>query len=140
MARSSATSAISTGEDIQTSERSNLDHVPRLPSGQIDEAVLVQGFVSTPAPPPEMWDTDNGQFLEKVKCRSMIRITKIDPKNGEFVARLKCHWTFRTANTQDRTEVHMRVPGIRMPGLLVTCEESRIWRNLMKTTEKSVHW
>merc|ERR1719195_416335 len=53
---------------------------------------------------------------------------------------MKCHWRFRTLNTADRTETHLKVPGVRMPGLLVDVDESRIWRDLEKSTDKTVYW
>jgi len=95
---------------------------------------------STPEPPKELWDIDDAEVLDKVLCSAKIRIVKVDPKEGTFCLRLKCHWTFRTLNGGDRTETTLRVPGIRMPGLVVDVEESRIWRDLKKTTDKTVYW
>jgi len=88
----------------------------------------------------DLWDTDDTQFLDKVKCKAIIRLTSIDPKNGSFEARMKCSWRFRTLNSRDRTEVQLRVPGIRMPGLVVTVDESRIWRDLKKSTDRTIYW
>mmetsp|Transcript_92430 Transcript_92430/g.257486 ORF Transcript_92430/g.257486 Transcript_92430/m.257486 type:complete len:377 (-) Transcript_92430:140-1270(-) len=97
-------------------------------------------YRSNLAPPDHLWDTDDTQFLEKVKCHAIIRLTDINPKNGSFTARMKCSWRFRTLNSRDRTEVQLRVPGIRMPGLIVTVEESRIWRDLKESSDKTIYW
>jgi len=106
----------------------------------LDGSDKLCSYVSTPPPPEELWDTADMQFLEKVKCVAAIRLTAVDPKNGCFEARMKCKWSFRTLNSQDRTEVQLRVPGIRMPGLVVTVEESRIWRDLELSNERTVFW
>jgi len=97
-------------------------------------------FVSSPPPPDDLWDTLDAQFLEKVKCRATIRLTSIDPKNGRFEARMKCYWSFRSLNSQDRTEVQLRVPGIRMPGMEVQVEESRIWRDMKMSNDRTIFW
>mmetsp|Transcript_105027 Transcript_105027/g.306893 ORF Transcript_105027/g.306893 Transcript_105027/m.306893 type:complete len:385 (+) Transcript_105027:104-1258(+) len=97
-------------------------------------------FLSAPPPPDGLWDTDDSQFLEKVRCSAKIRLTCVDPKNGRFEARMKCSWGFRTLNAGDRTEVQLRTPGIRMPGMTVQVEESRIWRDLQLSTKRTVYW
>jgi len=97
-------------------------------------------YYAKPAPPEDLWDVDDLQFLEKVRCRSSVRIIGVDAKTGCFQARMKCNWTFRTLNTKDRTEVHYWVPGIRMPGLVSNCEESRIWRDMSKSSERTIYW
>jgi hypothetical protein len=97
-------------------------------------------FQSKPPPPFDLWDTDDLLYLDKVRCNAMLRVTGIDPKEGTFTLRLKCHWRFRTLNSGDRTETHLKVPGLRMPGLNVGVEESRIWRDLKKSTDKTLYW
>ncbi|CAK0834144.1 unnamed protein product [Prorocentrum cordatum] len=68
---------------------------------------------------------------ELVRCRAFVRVTRIDPQEGVFEVRMKCLWSFRTRNSGEQAEITMRgVPGIRMPGLRVTVEESRIWKDL----------
>lgn len=101
---------------------------------------MLDEFLSKPAPPFELWDTDDLLYLDKVRCHAMLRILSIDPKAGTFDLRLKCHWRFRTLNTGDRTETHLKVPGLRMPGLNVGVEESRIWRDLKRSTDKTLYW
>jgi len=106
-------------------------------------------FICSPPPPRFLWDTDDPQFLEKVKCHAIIRITGIDIKTGMFTLRMKCHWAFRTSNLQQETEANLRgVPGIRMPALMVDVEESRVWKdikasdpvNATKTTQRTLYW
>jgi hypothetical protein len=87
-----------------------------------------------------MWDTTDVQFLDKVKCRIWVRMTKVDPKNGRYEGRMKCHWQLRTLNTKDRTEPRVRVPGIRTPRLCCQVEESRIWRHFDGDSEHSIAW
>jgi len=101
---------------------------------------FVDEFQSKPSPPGDLWDTDDLLYLDKVRCQAMLRVTGIDPRAGTFSIRLKCHWRFRTLNTSDRTETHLKVPGLRMPGLNVGVEESRIWRDLKKSTDKTLYW
>ncbi|CAK0884507.1 unnamed protein product [Prorocentrum cordatum] len=88
-------------------------------------------FRSRPRPPSALWDVADEAFLELVRCRACIRVTRVDPKEGVFTLRMKCLWSFRTKNRGEQAEVTMRgVPGIRMPGLRVTVEESRVWKDL----------
>jgi len=74
-----------------------------------------------------------------VCCHAVIRLINVDPKGGEFKVRVKCHWAFRMQNTQDNSEVLMRgVPGIRIPAVTTTVEESRVWKDFT-ATEKERH-
>jgi len=101
----------------------------------------IQGqYICDPMPPQDLWDLDDMKFLEKVSCRASIRILGVSPKNGSYRARMKCEWSFRTLNSGDRTDVSLWVPGIRMPGLVVVCEESRLWREMTKSTETTIFW
>lgn len=43
-------------------------------------------------------------------------------------------------NTMDHTEPRMRVPGIRLPRLVCSVEESRIWRHFDADSEHSIAW
>jgi hypothetical protein len=97
-------------------------------------------FRSDPPPPSSLWDTDDMQYLDKVRCHAWIRMTLIDPKNGRYEGRMKFHWRLRTLNSKERTEPRTRVPGIRMPRLVTEVEESRIWRNFDGDTEKTISW
>jgi len=109
-------------------------------------------FVSTPRPPLLLWDEDVSDFVELVTCRMVVRVICIDPKSGFFQVRIKCNWSFRTMNGNEDTEIHFRgVPGIRMPGLNMVVEESRIWKDLKsdrelqsenekKVTRKTIFW
>lgn len=97
-------------------------------------------FSSQPRPPPSLWDTEDVQFLDKVKCHIYLRMTRIDPKNGRYEGRMKCHWELRTLNTKERTEPRIRVPGIRTPRLCCAVEESRIWRHYDGDTDKTINW
>lgn len=111
------------------------------PSMEFQEQILrFQKFESDPSPPPTLWDTDDIQYLDKVTCNCKIRITHIDPKNGSYEGRMKCKWEVRTLNTKERTEPRKRVPGIRLPSLITTVEESRIWRHFQGDSEKTVSW
>jgi hypothetical protein len=107
---------------------------------------LSTSYVCKPPPPVDLWDTDDSDYLERVKCHAVVRVTGIDPKNGTFTIRMKCHWSFRTLNSQEEAEVRWRgVPGIRMIGVVVSVEESRIWKDLSrasytKTPPKTVFW
>lgn len=100
----------------------------------------LQVFQSYPRPPPYLWDTDDVQYLDKVMCHCRVRLTYVDPKNGSFEGRMKVHWAIRTLNTKDRTEARIRVPGIRLPDLFSTVEESRIWRDMQGDTDKTFAW
>lgn len=99
-------------------------------------------FRSSPEPPEDMWDTDELKYLDKVKCLAYFRLTSIDLKNGRFEGFLRCKWTLRTLTLRERTEPRVRVPGIRMPRLIVKAEESRLWRELSteKPESKSMCW
>jgi len=104
-------------------------------------------YVCSPAPPRFLWDTGDSQFLDRVTCHAMIRVAALHPKTASFTLRMKCHWAFRTPNLQQDSEMQLRgVPGIRMPALSVTVEESRVWKDLTsdasnnRTTQKSVYW
>lgn len=77
-----------------------------------------------------------------------MRVTEIDPQLSTYKVRMKCHWAFRTLNSQEGAELRWRgIPHIRMPGLRVDIEESRIWKDLTKTSKGelrtnavSVYW
>jgi hypothetical protein len=101
---------------------------------------VVQTYRSEPPPPEDLWDTDDVQYLDKVKCHAWVRLTHVDPKNGSYEGRMKCHWSLRTLNTKDRTEPRIRVPGIRLPRLVCSVEESRIWRHFDADSEKTIAW
>lgn len=105
-----------------------------------DKLIGQQAYVSDPPPPPNLWDTDDVQYLDKVMCHCWVRLTHIDPKNGSYEGRMKCHWAIRTLNTKDRTEPRIRVPGIRLPRLVCHVEESRIWRHFEGDSDKTVAW
>mmetsp|Transcript_8950 Transcript_8950/g.24861 ORF Transcript_8950/g.24861 Transcript_8950/m.24861 type:complete len:438 (-) Transcript_8950:78-1391(-) len=101
---------------------------------------------NAPRPPDDLWDTKDAQRLELVKCDAFVRLSAIDPKQGTFRVRMKCLWAFRTLNSHEEAEMHLRgVPGIRMPGLIEVVEESRVWKDLTfdsssKTTDTTVFW
>jgi hypothetical protein len=84
--------------------------------------------------------------LELVKCEAFVRLAALDPKQGTFRVRMKCIWAFRTHNSREDAELHLRgVPGIRMPGVLEVVEESRVWKDLtfsgsLQTTGNTVLW
>lgn len=99
-----------------------------------------QSFWSKPPPPSGLWDTDDVQYLDKVRCHAWIRMTHIDPKNGRYEGRMKIHWAFRTLNSKERTEPRTRVPGLRLPRLVCAVEESRIWRHFDGDSERTVSW
>lgn len=101
---------------------------------------LVRCFTGDPEPPEDLWDTDDVQYLDKVRCYTWVRLTRVDPKNGTFEGRMKCHWALRTLNIMDRTEPRIRVPGIRLPRLSCSVEESRIWRHFDADSEKTTAW
>lgn len=100
----------------------------------------MMSFQSKPPSPSGLWDTDDVQYLDKVRCHAWIRMTGVDPKNGRYKGRLKCHWALRTLNSKDRTEPRTRVPGIRIPRLACKVEESRIWRHFEGDTERTISW
>mmetsp|Transcript_105660 Transcript_105660/g.187893 ORF Transcript_105660/g.187893 Transcript_105660/m.187893 type:complete len:377 (+) Transcript_105660:63-1193(+) len=69
--------------------------------------------------------------VDRVACHATVRLTSVDPKRGAFQVRMQCQWAFRTLNRKEDTEIGlMGVPGIRMPGLHVKVEESRVWKDL----------
>jgi len=84
--------------------------------------------------------------LELVRCEAFVRLAALDPKLGTFRVRMKCIWAFRTHNSREDAELHLRgVPGIRMPGVLEVVEESRVWKDLtfsgsLQTTGNTVLW
>jgi len=57
-----------------------------------------------------------------------------------FEGRAQINWALRTLNMHDRTEPRVRVPGVRAPTLILDIQESRIWREIAKDTEKSMCW
>mmetsp|Transcript_20494 Transcript_20494/g.36829 ORF Transcript_20494/g.36829 Transcript_20494/m.36829 type:complete len:457 (-) Transcript_20494:58-1428(-) len=86
------------------------------------------------------WGSKDGvNFVDRVACHATVRLTSIDPKHGTFQVRMQCQWAFRTLNPKGDTEISFRgVPGIRMPGLNVKVEESRIWKDLTATESTNV--
>jgi hypothetical protein len=108
--------------------------------GDDPKLVPKQSFWSKPPPPSGLWDTDDVQYLDKVRCHAWIRMTHIDPKNGRYEGRIKCHWALRTLNSKERTEPRIRVPGLRLPRLVCAIEESRIWRHFDGDSERTVAW
>jgi hypothetical protein len=97
-------------------------------------------WVSTPEPPPELWLTEDVQYLEKVRLHMVVEVQALDPKNGTYEGKMKCHWQFRTLNDRDHTTPRHRVPGIRAPRLTMTYEESRVWRQFDGDTAKTIAW
>lgn len=72
----------------------------------------------------------------RVACAATIRVIFVDPKRSKFQVRMQCQWAFRTHNLMSDTELSFRgVPGIRMPGLNVVVEESRIWKDLSQSAK-----
>ncbi|CAE7469467.1 unnamed protein product [Symbiodinium natans] len=52
-----------------------------------------------------------------------------------------CQWAFRTNNPNNDTEIIYRgVPGIRIPGLSVKVQESRIWKVLEGNSNNIIKW
>lgn len=92
--------------------------------------------------PADKWDTDDPAFHDKVTCDALIKVTAVDPKSSRFELRMKCKWTFRSLHREERTETRLRVPGIRLPGLIVVVDESRIWKDIQETkrSEDTVLW
>lgn len=90
----------------------------------------------------DLWDVHDPAFLDKVCCECLIKVTRVDPKESRFELRMKCKWTFRTLHSDEKTETKLRVPGIRLPGLIVEVNESRVWKDLQKTkgSENTVFW
>lgn len=89
-----------------------------------------------------LWDTKDPTFLDKVVCEAFVKLTAINDKSSQFELRIKCKWKFRTRLSAERTETHLRFPGLRLPGLVVVVEENRIWRDLEETrcSTHSVMW
>lgn len=125
-------------EDGQDSPRSELS--AGTADGLARHDQVAQTWVSDPPPPADLWDTDDVQYLDKVKCHTWVRITHVDPKTGSYEGRMKIHWSLRMLNTQDHTEPRLRVPGIRLPRLVCSVEESRIWRHFDADSEHSIAW
>ena len=86
-----------------------------------------------------------------------VSVTSVDAKLGSFQVRMVCRWAFRasalssplfltgffsgTSNAYKETEISYRgVPGLRIPGLQVTVQESRIWKDLSQTTDDTITW
>mmetsp|Transcript_23919 Transcript_23919/g.53844 ORF Transcript_23919/g.53844 Transcript_23919/m.53844 type:complete len:412 (-) Transcript_23919:100-1335(-) len=79
--------------------------------------------------------------VERVGCSMSVSVTSIDPKLGTFQVRMVCAWAFRTMNPNNDTEIIYRgVPGIRIPGLSVKVQESRIWKVLEGNTNNIIKW
>lgn len=101
----------------------------------------------SPSRLPDVGDFgEDSSNLELVKCEAFVRLAALDPKQGTFRVRMKCIWAFRTLNSREDAELHLRgVPGIRMPGVLEVVEESRVWKDLtfsgsLQTTGNTVLW
>ncbi|CAJ1461173.1 unnamed protein product [Effrenium voratum] len=76
--------------------------------------------------------------VDRVMCHAVVSVTQVDAKLGNFQVRIICRWAFRTSSSNRETEVTYRgVPGIRIPGLSVKVQESRIWKDLSKIHDKS---
>mmetsp|Transcript_78965 Transcript_78965/g.223473 ORF Transcript_78965/g.223473 Transcript_78965/m.223473 type:complete len:514 (+) Transcript_78965:67-1608(+) len=90
----------------------------------------------------DLWDEPDARFLDKVSCKAQIKVMTIDPKSSRFELRMHCQWKFRSQHNRERTETRFRVPGIRMPGLIVAVDESRVWRDMKKakTCKHTVFW
>lgn len=97
-------------------------------------------WVSTPLPPLGLWETQNVQYLEKVRVHITVEIQCLNPKDGCYDGKIKCHWQFRTLNDNDRTTPRHRVPGLRTPRLTTSVEESRVWRNFDGDTDVTIAW
>jgi len=97
-------------------------------------------FTSSPPPPAELWDSDDEYFLDTVICKARVRLLNVDPKNGRYEGRFKFYWSLRTKHSNERTEPRFRVPGVRAPSLVCSVHESRIWREAMKDTSKTICW
>ncbi|CAK8989450.1 unnamed protein product [Durusdinium trenchii] len=81
------------------------------------------------------------QLLDRVMCYAVVSVTSVDAKLGGFQVRMVCRWAFRTSNAYKETEISYRgVPGLRIPGLQVTAQESRIWKDLSQTTDDTITW
>jgi len=108
-------------------------------------ATYVGGMPSGPSQatrhvPHNLWDTADVNFIDQVMCHAGIKVWKIDHKVGRFTVRMKCHWRFRLYKSDSRTEPRVRIPGIRMPDLSVTVDESRVWRDLEKDTRSTMYF
>jgi len=108
-------------------------------------ATYVGGMPSGPSQatrhvPDNLWDTADVNFIDQVMCHAGIKVWKIDHKVGRFTVRMKCHWRFRLYKSDSRTEPRVRIPGIRMPDLSVTVDESRVWRDLEKDTLNTMYF
>ncbi|CAK0847836.1 unnamed protein product [Prorocentrum cordatum] len=98
-------------------------------------------YSSSPAPPVQLWDEARPDYLEKVRCRARIRLIGINAKLGTFHLRMRCHWSFRASSLDEQAEVDFRgTPGIRMPGVSVAVEESRIWKDVTQTGLTTIFW
>mmetsp|Transcript_109200 Transcript_109200/g.307945 ORF Transcript_109200/g.307945 Transcript_109200/m.307945 type:complete len:405 (-) Transcript_109200:50-1264(-) len=84
--------------------------------------------------------------LDRVACHTVVTITSVDAKQGTFKMRMVCQWAFHSNIQMGDAEVSLRgVPGIRMPGLDVVVEESRVWKDLSGTqspgpTSRIIFW
>lgn len=104
-------------------------------------------YRSEPRPTADLWDTRDRTRLDLAKCQAYVRVVELDPKMGTYRLRMKCLWFFRTLNSGEEAEIGLRgVPGVRMPGLVTTVEESRIWKDLTfdtssrTTTSNTLAW
>lgn len=125
----------------------SLDLEPLLHSMAISEVTAKPIIASLKLDAPDsheaMWGEENClEQLDRVACFATIRLTKMDAKDGTFSLRMQCQWAFRTLNPKGETEISFRgVPGIRMPGLDVCVEESRIWKDLHNSTAtETIFW
>jgi len=127
------------------------DPLPVILTGDDDDEAPFEdirfSYESKPEPGTDLWDTEDMTRLELAKCRAYVRVVELDPKMGTYRLRMKCLWFFRTLNSGEEAEIGLRgVPGVRMPGLVTTVEESRIWKDLnfdgssRSTTGKTLCW
>lgn len=82
-------------------------------------------------PPQDRWGDEHvwTKSLDRVMCYAVVSVTSVDAKLGG------------TSNAYKETEISYRgVPGLRIPGLQVTAQESRIWKDLTKTTDATITW
>eukprot|EP00416_Gambierdiscus_australes_P027304 CAMPEP_0171068360 /NCGR_PEP_ID=MMETSP0766_2-20121228/8518_1 /TAXON_ID=439317 /ORGANISM="Gambierdiscus australes, Strain CAWD 149" /LENGTH=390 /DNA_ID=CAMNT_0011524665 /DNA_START=10 /DNA_END=1182 /DNA_ORIENTATION=+ len=97
-------------------------------------------WLSNPPPPQNLWDRADAAYVDLVRCRAWVWVTSVDPKNGTFSCRMKCQWLVRLVNHKERTDPRIRVPGIRMPRMMVVVDESRLWRDTMQDSAATVCW
>lgn len=124
-----------------TDELSNGDDESNLAKDGTETVVVFSSWRSNPPPPESLWETSDVQYLDKVRVHILVQLQCLSPKDGSYSGRMKCHWQFRTLNAKDRTTPRLIVPGIRMPRLTTTVEESRAWRHMeSEGMESTIAW